>query len=115
MARRGMARARLPVAAASRGRVEETRLDGDLAERDLDAAEVGLHDRQQVGQGAGPVRAGLAHRDDLVLVDAGPQQCRDPIDMGLEGVGEVPVLFGRRRRRIGHQEKLLLCMHQRGG
>ena len=37
--------------------VEETRLDGDLAQRDLDAAQVGLHDSQQVGQGTGPVRA----------------------------------------------------------
>ena len=58
---------------------------------------------------------GLAHRDDLVLVDAGAQQRRDPFDMRLEGVGEVPVLFGRRRRRVGHQQKLLLCMDKRGG
>ena len=69
MARRGMARARPPIAAASGGLVEETRLDGDLAERDLDAAQVGLHDGQQVGQGAGTVWAGLAHRNDLVLMD----------------------------------------------
>jgi hypothetical protein len=52
MARRGMACARLPIRAASGGLVEETRLDGDLAQRDLDAAQVGLHDGQQVGQGA---------------------------------------------------------------
>ena len=62
MARRGMARARLPIAAASGGLVEETRLDGDLAQRDLDAAEVGLHDGQQVGQGARAMGAGLVLR-----------------------------------------------------
>ncbi len=52
MARRGIARACPPIAAASGGLVEGTRLDGDLAQRDLDAAQVGLHDGQQVGQGA---------------------------------------------------------------
>jgi hypothetical protein len=66
--------------------------------------------------GAGsPVRAGVAHRDDLVLVDAGAQQGRDPFDVSLEGVGEVAVLFGRRRRRVGHQQKLGLRIDQRGG
>jgi hypothetical protein len=53
--------------------------------------------------------------DDLVLVDAGAQQRRDPFDVSLEGVGEVPVLFGRRRRRAGHQRKLGLRIDQRGG
>jgi hypothetical protein len=33
------------------GRGEETRLDGDLAQRELDPAAVGLHDGQQIGQG----------------------------------------------------------------
>ena len=33
--------------AAPSGSFEETRLDGDLAQRDLDAAEIGLHDGQQ--------------------------------------------------------------------
>ena len=82
-ARRSPATARHPPSRCG----EETRLDGDLAQRDLDAAEVGLHDGQQVGQGAGPVGTGLAHRDDLVLVDAGAQQRRDPFDVSLEGVG----------------------------
>ena len=51
-ARRSPATARHPPSRCG----EETRLDGDLAQRDLDAAQVGLHDGQQVGQGAGPVR-----------------------------------------------------------
>ena len=54
-ARRGMARARPPIADASGGLVEETHLDGDLA-----------------------------HRDDLVLVDAGAQQRRNPFDVRTE-------------------------------
>jgi hypothetical protein len=66
-------------------------------------------------QSASPVRAGLAHRDDLVLADAGAQQVRDPFDVSLEGVGQLPVLFGRRRRRVGHQQKLGPCIDQRGG
>jgi hypothetical protein len=66
--------------------------------------------------GAGSrLRAGHAHRDDLVLVDAGAQQRRDPFDVRLEGVGEVPVLFRRRRRCVGDQQKLGLCIDQRGG
>ena len=66
--------------------------------------------------GAGSLaRAGLAHRDDLVLVNAGAQQRRDPFDARIEGVGKVAVGFGRRRRRVGHQQKLGLCVDQRGG
>jgi hypothetical protein len=82
--------ARADRGAAPSGHAEETRLDGDLAQRNLDAAQVGLHDGQQVGQGAGAVGAGLAHRDDLALLDAGAQR-RDPFDMSLEGAGKVAV------------------------
>ncbi|HXP61874.1 MAG TPA: hypothetical protein VN829_15370, partial [Dongiaceae bacterium] len=47
--RAGALPARPPIAgaAASGCLVEETRLDGNLAQRDLDAAEVCLHDGQQ--------------------------------------------------------------------
>ena len=62
------------------GRFEDTRLNGDFAQGDLGAAQVGLHDGQQVSQGAGPVQAGLAPRDYLVVVNAGAQQRRDPFD-----------------------------------
>lgn len=66
------------VKGASSGLVEETRLDGNLAQPDLEAAQVGLHDGQQIGQGARAVWAGLARRDDLVLLDAGAQRIRVP-------------------------------------
>jgi hypothetical protein len=66
--------------------------------------------------GAGSaVRVGLAHRDNLILVDAGAQRRRDPFDVRLESVRQFAVLFGRRRRRVGHQQKLGLCIDQRGG
>ena len=85
---------------------EKTGLHGRFAQREFDAAEVLLHNTQQVGEVAGTMRVRPPHGDHLVVPDAVAQQGSDTFDAGIECVRQLLIAGRGRRRFVGYQTDL---------